>query len=181
MLEALLREMEPQIRSLGSEIQSLRAGAVQKRMQSQNYYEMAQELMSRTYDPEDEDSASRAAEAYSQAQSYMEEASRCEAMANEMEMQAFDRADQLRQYRYQYEDFMAEGQNNLADLQITAQKLMALTNSTYGAAKIKDALELTQKRILYNQNLVKGCQARINWIDQLCGPGGDQYRKVLRR
>ncbi|HJJ90202.1 MAG TPA: hypothetical protein O0Y05_04110, partial [Methanocorpusculum sp.] len=84
-------------------------------------------------------------------------------------------------YKSEYQSYMSEGQNNLANLQIAADQLSNVASARYGATKIKEALAATRQRIVYNQNLVNGCQKRINWIEQICGSSGDSYTRVRRR
>ena len=111
----------------------------------------------------------------------MDEAARCYSMADQAESQADYLRGELRGIRSEYEYYMNEGHTNLANLQIAVQSLTGASSSKYGRDKLSQALQSTRQRIVFNQNLVSGCQKRIAWIDQICGAGGDQYNKVLRR
>lgn len=88
---------------------------------------------------------------------------------------------ELSGYKSEYQSYMAEGQTNLANLRTAADQLTGIVGGKYGAAKIKEALVATKQRMVYNQNLVNGCQKRISWIEQICGSSNDSYTKVKRR
>ena len=111
----------------------------------------------------------------------MGQADNYRSQADNLRSQVEGMASELRGYKSEYSSYMAEGQTNLANLKIAAEQLTSAAGSRYGAAKIKEALTAARQRMVYNQNLINGCQKRISWIDSICGPGDGGYTKVKRR
>ena len=121
-----------------------------------------------------EEDSNNAADMVSQAAEYFNRADYYESAASQMESEAECLRTDLLGYKSEYEYYMGEGETNLANLQIAANKLMNMAGTTYGGDKIKQALELTRHKIEFNTKLVDGCRKRISWIEQLCGDAGKQ-------
>lgn len=178
VLEEQLKKLDEKTISLGKEVQRLRKEGSQYQCMAENYTVKAQSLFRTISNAgEDEDTSS----IYETANEYMEQAIRCEELAQECEEQEKEKVVALRECRCAYESYQEEGQTNLANLEITVNKLKTMTGSQYGAGKIKEALTLAQHKVVYNDNLVKGCQKRMLWIDQICGESAEPYQKVLKR
>ncbi len=176
-LSANLKELDNNAQSIGQSIQRLSAEAASYRNQAMQYEQMADSLMNSAYSVEDE---GQYEEIRYQSSEYMSEASRCHSMADYMESQVQTLQGELRGIRSQYEYYMNEGHNNLANLQIAVETLTGASASKYGREKIQQVLRETQQRIIYNKNLVEGCKKRIAWINQICGSAGDQYVKTYK-
>ena len=121
-----------------------------------------------------EDDANRSADMVAQASADLNRADYCESLAEQMESQAEEIKGELRDYKSEYEYYMHEGETNLANLEIAVNKLTNIAGAKYGGDKIKQTLEQTKHRIVFNQKLVDGCRKRISWIEQICGETGSQ-------
>ena len=121
-----------------------------------------------------EDDANRSADMVSQASAYLSRAEYFESSATQMESQLEELKGELRGYRNEYEYYMGEGETNLANLELAVNKLTSLSGAKYGGEKIRQTLEQTKHRIVFNRNLVEGCRKRISWIDQICGSAVSQ-------
>ena len=177
-LEANIRRMEQAIRSLGQSILNMRQSIERCYREAAMAEKRAESILARASYEED---PSYVTAMYEKASLYMNQSASYMQQAENMQSQVDAMVPQLRGYIPIYREYMQEGQNNLADLNIGAEHLMKLSSQQYGATKIKEALQMTRHRITYNQNLVKGCSDRIRWIEQICGSSGDSYVKVKRR
>ena len=178
-LEANLRTLDQTVIRLGQAVQNMRNSINQYYSEAYSLENAANQLLSMASSEEDPE---RVSQIYSQASSYMNQAESYRMQAQQVESQIGERATELRAYKSEYQYYLNEGQTNLANLKIAADTLLNVSGSKYGADKLKAALAQTNQRIIYNQNLIKGCQTRMNWIDQICGSDGDpQLVKVKRR
>lgn len=177
-LERILQNLDQTVLGLGNSIQNMRRSISQCYMDAETYESMAYSIMSSASDMED---PSYAQDLYSQATSYMDQAESCRRQAVYLQEQVDGMASELRGYWSQYQHYMEEGQTNLYNLKIAADQLTGMAGKKYGGDKIREALMTTKQRMIYNQNLVNGCQKRMNWIAQICGTDGDSFVKVKRR
>lgn len=170
-LAAALKQLDGRVLELGQAVQSLRNRAAACENQAWQLERTADSLMSAAAREED---VQQAADMYARASSCMEQADRYRRQVQELHSQAEGKISELRECRSQYMEYMALGENNLADLQLAAQTLSSMPDNTYGAAKLRQTLTVTKERIIYNRNLIEGCRKRIQWIDQVCGSGTDR-------
>lgn len=177
-LENNLRYLDQTVLALGQSIQNARNSIAQCQLQADRLEGQAHSLMSMASSEED---GGAAAQLYSQATACMNQASAYKMQAENLQSHADGMISELNGHKSEYQSYMAEGQTNLSNLKIAADQLTSIAGNKYGAAKIREALSATKQRMIYNQNLVNGCQKRINWIEQLCGSSGDSYAKVKRR
>lgn len=177
-LENNLRNLDQTVLSLGQSIQNMRNSISQCHSQVDGLENQAQMLMLMVSSEEDQ---SAVAKMYSQASACMNQANAYRIQAENLQSQMGGMIFELSGYKSEYQSYMSEGQTNLANLKIVADQLTSMAGSKYGAAKIKEALAATKQRMVYNQNLVLGCQKRINWIEQLCGSSGDSYTRARKR
>ena len=177
-LENNLRTLDQKVLALGQSIQNMRNSISQCYAQADSLENRAQVLMSMASREEDQTVVSQI---YRQVSACMNQANEYRMQAESMQSQIGGMISELSGYKSEYKGYMSEGQTNLANLRIAADQLTSVNGVKYGAAKIKEALATTKQRIVYNQNLINGCQKRINWIEQLCGSSGDSYTRVRRR
>lgn len=177
-LERILKNLDQTVLGLGNSIQNMRRSISQYYMEADSLESMAYSIMSNASSMEDPTDMQ---DLYNQATSYMNQAESCRMQAENLQYQVESMVSELRGYRTHYQQYMEEGQTNLYNLKIAADQLTGLSGKKYGGDKIREALMATKQRAIYNQNLVSGCQKRMNWITQICGPDGDSYVKVKRR
>ena len=128
-----------------------------------------------------EEDQSVAAQMNSQASACMNQSSAYRMQAESLQSQMGGMISELSGYKSEYQSYMEEGQTNLANLKIAVDQLTSVAGSKYGAEKIREALAATKQRMVYNQNLVNGCQKRISWIEQICGSSGASKTRVKKR
>jgi chromosome segregation ATPase len=177
-LENHLRRLDQTVLALGQSIQNARNRIAQCQIQADHLESQAHSLMSMASNEED---GGAAAQLYSQANACMNQASSYRMQAENLQSQAEGMMSELNGHKSEYQSYMSEGQTNLSNLKIAADQLTSIAGNKYGASKIREALSATKQRMIYNQNLVNGCQKRISWIEQLCGSSGDSYVNVKRR
>lgn len=177
-LENNLRNLDETVLALGQSIQNMRNSISQCYSQADSLESRAHALM---YMASNEEDQSVAAQMYTHASAYMNQSSAYRMQGESLQSQMGGMISELSGYKLEYQSYMAEGQTNLANLKIAADQLTSVAGGKYGAAKIKEALAATKQRMVYNQNLVNGCQKRISWIEQICGSSGDSYTRVRRR
>ena len=177
-LENGLKNLDQAALNLGQTIQNMRNNISQCYTQADNLESRAKVLMAMASREENEVAV---AQMYNQSFACTSQASAYRMQAERLQMQMGEMTSKLSGYKEKYQNYMAEVQINLANLKIAAAKLTGVTGSKYGAEKIKEALAATKQRMVYNQNLVQGCQKRISWIEQICGSTGDSYTRVRKR
>ena len=173
-LQTLLHNLDNQTQQAGNNINALSGEINNLYSQAENCRATADSLLNRAVLEED---ANRSADMASQASAYLSRAEYYESSAAQMESQVEELRGELRGYRHEYEYYMGEGETNLANLEIAVNKLTRLTGAKYGGDKIRQTLEQTRHRIVFNRKLVEGCKKRINWIDRICGNAGGQPDK----
>ena len=169
-----LQNLDRQTQQAGNRLNTLISDIGNLYAQAENCRATAKSLLDRSAY---EDDANRSSDMVSQASAYLSRADYYESSAVQMESQAEELRGELRGYKNEYEYYMHEGETNLANLEIAVNKLSGLAGAKYGGEKIKQTLEQTKHRIVFNQNLVVGCKKRISWIEQICGSAGDQPLK----
>lgn len=166
-----LQNLDRQTQQAGNRLNVLISDISSLYAQAENCRTTAKSLLERSAY---EDDANRSSDMVSQASAYLSRADYYESSAAQMESHAEELRGELRGYKNEYEYYMNEGETNLTNLEIAVNKLTNLVGSKYGGEKIKQTLEQTRHRIVFNKNLVDGCKKRIIWIEQLCGNAGDQ-------
>ena len=178
-LEQTLQRLDNIVLETGQMIQNMRNYISQCDMQAISLEEQANRMIARASYTEN---AEEVQELYAQAAAYTNMASEYRMQAEQIQLEMEAKIAELRGYKSEYEYYLKEGQKNISCLQITAEKLTGMTRTKYGGSQIKETLLTTKQRIVYNQNLVQGCQKRINWIDRICGAEDDTYKiKVKKR
>lgn len=179
-LEKNLRELDIVVLNLGQSIQSMKNSIAQYYSQVDSLESRAQAMM---YMASNEENELVSSQMYSQATACMNQAYAYRRQAEGLESQIGEMSSELNGYKSEYQRYMEEGQTNLANLKIAADKLMKVDENKYGVQKTKEALNAIKQRIVYNQNLVNVCHKRIRWIEEICGPSDDSYVmiKVKRR
>lgn len=165
-LQTLLHNLDNQTQQAGKKINVLSGEINKLYSQAENCRATADSLLNRALFEED---ANRSADMASQASAYLSRADYYELSATQMESQVEGLRGELRGYRHEYEYYMGEGETNLVTLEIAVNKLTGLADAKYGGDKIRQTLEQTRHRMVFNRNLVEGCKKRINWIAQICG------------
>ena len=166
VLEANLKRLDQTVISLGREIEYAREKITECVSKADELENQANAMMSMASSIEDPDQASQL---YSQADAYISQSSAYRAQADQYESKVSGKIAELKKYKSEYENYMAEGKTNILNLQATLNQLNKVIGNKYGASKIQEALESVRQRTIYNQNLVRGCLSRIQWIDRLCG------------
>lgn len=175
VLEAELRLLDERTRTTGNGILSGRNQCAGYRRQADGFSAQADLLMNRACAEEDAD---RSAGLIAQASACTDQAARCAAAADEIERRLKTMEKELLGLRAEYAFYQQEGENNLRTLYEAAEKLLRISGSRYGGAQISGTLAETKQRITYNQNLVKGCIRRMEWIDQIGADCGEPYVKA---
>ena len=177
-LENNLKNLDQATLGLGQTIQNMRNNISQCYTQADNLEGQAKILKAMASREENEVTA---AQMYNQSFAYTNQASAYRMQAEKLQMQMEKMTSKLSGYKEMYQNYMAEGQINLVNLRTAVDKLVGVARSKYGTEKIEEALAATKQRMIYNQNLVQGCQKRISWIEQICGSTGDSYTRVRQR
>ncbi len=173
-----IQSLDNGAKRLGQIISNMHNQVQNYRRQAYSFKLQAQELETAACYEEDFD---RSYEMRTQSSEFFAEADSLEEQANLIESEMGGYKEELRGYRGQYQYYHDMGVTNLAELNVAVQKLSSLTSASYGRDKIVQALQAARQRTNFNQSLVKACQDRIAWIDRVCGSGGSQDVKVLRR
>ncbi len=170
-LQSILRNLDNRTQQMGNQVNELTNEINNLYSQAQSCRATAGALLNRASFEEDADWS---ADMVSQASAYLSRADYYASSASQMESQLEGIKSGLRGCQAEYEHYMNEGETNLANLQIAVDKLTGLSGAKYGGDKIRQTLEQTRHRIVFNKNLVEGCRKRIRWIEQVCGATGSQ-------
>ncbi len=170
-LQSVLRNLDNSAKRISNQIMEINSQIRSLYLEAENYRNTAESILDRvSY----EDDAGRSADMVSQASAYISRAEYCESSAASKQLQADSMKEELRGFRSEYEYYMNEGETNIENLKLMAEKLTAMPEVKYGRDKILQTLKQTRQRLEFNQKLIDGCRQRINWIDQICGSEGSQ-------
>lgn len=173
-LQQNLQRLDASAKGMWNDISNLNNQIAECEMQANQCLYMANMIMSSI--SEDDDYNVK----MDQARSYMSQAEQYNRMAMNYENEVTSIKGELRNCIGQYEYYKGECENNIQNLNIAIQKLMAVPNSKYSGG-VADALASAKQKLLQNNRYLEGCISRINSIQQICGSAGDSKQKVLKK